>query len=297
MSEIVMTIFTPTYNRSHLITVLYESLVRQTYKNFEWLVIDNGTDNTHDIIKNFKQSKPDFPIIYQKTSNSSERGINRAMNKALKIASGRLFMKVDDDDFLCDDALEKIVFWEQTISPEEKKLFAGVSGLRAHKDGTIIGGSGKGGKNYIDATNLQRKKLGLNGDKAEAYYTEVLISYGPLPEIDGEYYTWEGMLYDRIAAAGLKIRWFKDVIYYTEYLPGGATSQVYKACEENFKTYTLLISERLSFKNADLIYKLKGLRRFFKTARKLGLSYSDVKSSFNCNQFFLYSCYCISIII
>ncbi|MCI9048673.1 MAG: glycosyltransferase family 2 protein [Hungatella sp.] len=296
MSEIVITIFTPTYNRSHLITNLYDSLTQQTYKNFEWLVIDNGTDNTHDIIENLKQKKTDFPIIYHKTSNSSERGINRAMNKAVKMASGHLFMKVDDDDILTSDALEKIILWESTILPEEKKSFAGVSGLRAHKDGTIIGGYGKGENIYIDATNLQRNKFRLEGDKAEAYYTNVLISYGPLPEIDGEYYTWEGMLYDRIAAAGLKIRWFKDIIYYTEYLPGGATSQVYKACEENFKTYTLLISERIGFKDADLIYKLKGLRRLFKTARKLGLSYSDVKSSFNCSRLFLFGGYCLSII-
>lgn len=60
MSEIVITIFTPTYNRSHLITNLYDSLTQQTYKNFEWLVIDNGTDNTHDIIENLKQKKNRF---------------------------------------------------------------------------------------------------------------------------------------------------------------------------------------------------------------------------------------------
>ena len=106
----------------------------------------------------------------------------------------------------------------------------------------------------------------------------------------------KGKIYILMQPIYSEIRWFKDIIYYTEYLPGGATSQVYKACEENFKTYTLLISERIGFKDADLIYKLKGLRRLFKTARKLGLSYSDVKSSFNCSRLFLFGGYCLSII-
>lgn len=296
MNELAITVFTPTFNRGDLIMNLYKSLTQQTYKNFEWIIIDDGTDNTNEIMNGIQKEHSGFPITYFRNPNRNERGINRAMNRAVSMAAGYLFMKADDDDDLSHDALEKIVYWENTISPEEKKNFAGVGGLRAHRDGQVIGGPGKGQGKYIDATNLQRKKYGLAGDKAEAYYTDVLCTYGPLPEIPGEYYTWEGLLYDRIAAAGLKIRWFKDIIYYMEYLPGGATAQSQKACEENFKTYTLLISERCSYKSADFTDKVKGLRRLFKTAKKLGIPYKEVVSSFKCSKILLYGCYCLSII-
>ena len=61
---ITLTVFTPTYNRAHTIGRTYESLCRQTCKDFEWLVIDDGsTDNTHTLIEQFAKEAP-FKITY-----------------------------------------------------------------------------------------------------------------------------------------------------------------------------------------------------------------------------------------
>lgn len=50
----IFTIFTPTYNRAHTLTCTYDSLCRQTCKDFEWLIIDDGsTDNTRELIQEF----------------------------------------------------------------------------------------------------------------------------------------------------------------------------------------------------------------------------------------------------
>ena len=63
-----LTIFTPTYNRAHTLVRTYQSLCHQTCKDFEWLIIDDGSiDNTSDIVKIWI-TEADFKIkyIYQK---------------------------------------------------------------------------------------------------------------------------------------------------------------------------------------------------------------------------------------
>ena len=56
-SNIRITIFTPTYNRGELLKRLYQSLVDQQYKNFEWLIVDDGsTDYTEEIVSNIEES-------------------------------------------------------------------------------------------------------------------------------------------------------------------------------------------------------------------------------------------------
>lgn len=60
----VFTIFTPTYNRGYTIHKVYECLKRQTFKNFEWLVVDDGsTDNTKELVDAWQKESP-FAIRY-----------------------------------------------------------------------------------------------------------------------------------------------------------------------------------------------------------------------------------------
>ena len=102
-----ITVFTPTYNRSYIIERLYHSLKRQTFRDFEWIVIDDGsTDDTELRFTQIQNDSNDFPIHYIKTANG---GKHRAINKGVTRASGELFYIVDSDDFLPDDALEIIL--------------------------------------------------------------------------------------------------------------------------------------------------------------------------------------------
>ena len=67
MSDI--TILTPTYNREKLLHKLYKSLCNQKDKEFEWIVVDDGSnDNTDEYIETI-QKKADFPIRYYKKNN------------------------------------------------------------------------------------------------------------------------------------------------------------------------------------------------------------------------------------
>lgn len=271
----IVSIFTPTYNRASLIESLFNSLKGQSSKCFEWIIVDQGNDETKLIIEKCKQSA-DFPIYYYRLEG--ERGISRAFNHMLQKANGYLVMKVDDDDVLVSNAIERVMFWESGI--ESSSQFAGVAGLRMHSDGRIIGGIPKKKTNYIDATNLERKKYHLDGDKAEAYYLKVLKKYGPMPFVNGEYYTWESVLWDRIAHNGLKLRWFMEPIYITEYLPDGATASSSDARFDNFKTYTLMVSDQLEYVEIPFIERLKISCRYFEIARKKKVKLGEVRNNF-----------------
>lgn len=95
--EVNLTIFTPTYNRAHTLPRVFESLEMQTLKNFEWLIIDDGsTDNTEEVVNSF-YSKASFPIRYVKQENAGKQA---AWNKAVGLANGRYFCGLDSDDAL-----------------------------------------------------------------------------------------------------------------------------------------------------------------------------------------------------
>lgn len=101
----MITIFTPTYNRAYILPELYKSLCRQTNKDFEWLVIDDGsTDNTNDLIQSWKADGR-VRINYVKTEN---RGKSSAINTGVNKATGDIFFIVDSDDYLTDDAIDSV---------------------------------------------------------------------------------------------------------------------------------------------------------------------------------------------
>ena len=62
-----ITVFTPTYNRGYIIENLYHSLQQQTFRDFEWIIIDDGSkDDTEKVFLKIQNEKNDFPILYKK---------------------------------------------------------------------------------------------------------------------------------------------------------------------------------------------------------------------------------------
>lgn len=211
-----ITIFTPTYNRKDLIERLYQSLLQQTQKNFEWLVVDDGsTDNTEKFFSNLLTKQQPFPIRYIKQENG---GKHRAINNGVRNASGELFFIVDSDDYLTENAIEKINQWTTTLDNSHK--WAGISGLKGFSKDSVVGQHSK--VSYIDAKNNERRKYNLLGDKAEIYFTEVLEKY-PFPEISGENFISEEIVWNAIARDGYYLRWFNEIIYICSYLESGLT--------------------------------------------------------------------------
>lgn len=209
-----ITVFTPIYNRAYCIERLYNSLKRQTYKNFEWIVVDDGSDdNVAQLFDRWVQEEINFNIIYVKTKNG---GKMKAVNKGVKLAEAPAFFIADSDDYITDDALELLDIWFKEIKDDNS--FAGVSGLR--KIRTI---DAKYEFDFVDATNLERRKNHLAIDMAECYKTEILKKY-KAPEIEGENYISPSIVWNKIAKDGYKLRWHNRVIYIGEYQPDGLSA-------------------------------------------------------------------------
>ena len=216
------TVFTPAYNRAHTLTRLYESLKRQSFKDFEWLVVDDGsTDNTEELIRGFVAEKPFFEINYIKTENG---GKHRAINRGMPHARGELTFLLDSDDWLTDDSLEIIDSEEKKISLEDKKVFAGLCGLKLYENKEIIGSQSD--LEYVDTLYIERTAHNITGDKSDTYYTQILKRY-PFPEFDGEKFATECLVWNEISKDGYKIRYFNKPVQYCEYLEDGLTAGGY----------------------------------------------------------------------
>lgn len=252
MESCKITVFTPTYNRAYIIENLYHSLQRQTFKNFEWVVVDDGsTDNTEALFKAIQSENKFFPVIYKKISNG---GKHRAINIGVSLANGELFFIVDSDDYLTDNALERIIEISESIDEEDRIHFAGVCGKKGKNNQEVVGTSFEG--KTLDISFLEQKKYNITGDQAEVFFTKILCEY-PFPEFDNESFLTEAIVWERIANAGYLMRYFNDVIYICDYLPDGLSSEGSGLYLKNPHGYGLWLQQRAEYLNYNFIDRLK----------------------------------------
>lgn len=223
----MVSIFTSTYNRAYVLGNLYRSLKTQASYDFEWIIIDDGSeDETEELVWQWTQETQEFPIIYKKVPNG---GKHRAINMGVALAKYEAFFIVDSDDCLTEDAIEFVLTEFPLIADDDR--YAGISGLRMYKNGEIIGGTPTF-SDYVDATNFERVEYSLLGDKAEVYKTSVLRRH-PFPEFADETFLTEAVVWDAVAFEELKIRWFNRPIYITEYMPDGLSRNIYMKTKKN----------------------------------------------------------------
>jgi glycosyltransferase involved in cell wall biosynthesis len=260
-SPMKITVFTATYNRGYIIEKLYKSLQQQTFRDFEWLVIDDGSnDNTEELFKIWTYEKNDFPIRYKKIPNG---GKHRAINRATDLAKGELFFIVDSDDYLTNDALENIVKWEKSLP--DKKVYCGVSGNKGKNEYEIWGTTFNG--DYIDATSLERNKFKITGDKAEVFYTDVLKKY-KFDEFEGEKFISEATVWDRMANDGFKIRYYNKTIYLCDYLDDGLTNKIEEMFAKSPKGTACYIKQQIKFYEPNIIGKLANYNLYYNFVKR-----------------------------
>lgn len=214
----LVTVATPTYNRAHLLSRLYTSLCCQEFKDFEWLVIDDGSsDDTEKVIQGFV--KENFVKIRYIHKNNG--GKHTAVNLAAKEAKGDLFFIADSDDWLPVGALKSVAEIYSGIKFNER--FAGICGLDINHKGELIGS--RLPADIIDATYIDiRNKFKITGDMKEVYLTSVMREF-PFPEIEGEKFCSEALIWNRIASKYM-LRFSNTPLYCVEYMNDGLTSSI-----------------------------------------------------------------------
>lgn len=251
-----ITVFTPTYNRAYIIENLYRSLQRQTCMDFEWLVVDDGSsDGTEALFEQWWTEESRFPIRYYQQPNG---GKCRAINHGLDLALGELFFTVDSDDYLTDDAIEKVVHWFAEMDPDGE-----IQGVVANRGYSVTQTENYLFKEeYLDKSLLdiysykQGGQRVFDGERAFIFYTDFHRKY-KYPEFPGEKFMTEAVTWNRMAADGFKMRFYNDIIWIFEYKEDGLTKAGSSVYLNNPRGYGLWLQEKAEFEGVSLKQRVK----------------------------------------
>lgn len=251
----LVTIFTPTYNRSYIINQLYKSLINQTNKDFEWLIVDDGsTDNTEEFINGFINDDK-ISIRFFKQPNS---GKHIAINTGLSLAKGKLFFIVDSDDYLVNNAIELITSYKKKLFQDQN--LAGLSFRRGYSTKNIIGSHQNFKDIKMSVLDFRFTKK-VKGDQAEIYKTKILKHY-KFPCFENEKFCPEGLIWNRIGK-NYKLLWTSKVIYICQYLEDGLTSKIIELREKSPR-YSMLYYSELEKHKIPFVQKLKANINFWR---------------------------------
>lgn len=240
MKKYGITIFTPTYNRGYILPKLKESLINQDYFDFEWLIIDDGSeDDTNLIVDSWKNEGLPFDICYKKVNNG---GKPRAINLACGLARSEWLFIIDSDDELVPNSLGFIASAINEI--REDCTFVGVGVLRGHSIVSPLGTVKF--SDFVDATNLQRKEYGLTFDCNEAYRISILKKF-PFHVWQDERFVPEETVLNEMSLHGYKLRWYDRVCVLSEYLPDGMTKGAWNLIKNNPMGYAMMFNHRLKY--------------------------------------------------
>lgn len=166
------TVFTPVFNGEKHISRVFDSIKNQTFKNFEWIIIDDGsTDDTKYLIENFISHNPEIDIRFFPQANM---GKHIAWNKAVDIARGHLFIPADADDYFLPDTLNFFYRHWESFSISEKNKFSGINVLCFDNDSqNIVGGPFPRDGMQTDNLLLQYKYK-IKGEKWGCIRTDLL---------------------------------------------------------------------------------------------------------------------------
>lgn len=228
-SNIILTVFTPAYNRAHTITRTYESLLNQNCKDFIWLIVDDGsTDNTAELVKQWQKKDNGFEIQYIYKENG---GMHTAHNTAYENIHTELNVCIDSDDCMGENAVKIILEkWEEV----KDKGYAGIIGLDADMNGNIIGSGFPDG--LEETTVIGYYSAGGSGDKKLVYRTDIINKYPPYPVFEGEKYVALSYKY-RLIDQSYKMAVLDKVLCNVDYQADGSSNTMWKQYLRNPKGF------------------------------------------------------------
>lgn len=227
----LITVFTPTYNRSSTLKRCYESLIAQTSNNFIWQIIDDGSsDNTEELVEKFI-SEDKINITYIKKENG---GKVSAINKSLDITETELWVCLDSDDYFFPTAIECYEKLYPLIKNEEK--ISGLFSVRSNPDGTPMQGKGIPNDLVCETQFDLRYKYHIEPEYVQVYKTKVINNY-KYPLFPNEKYMPLSYIQDQIDQKYL-FRIFHDPTMVCEYRSDGITNNQKRLVVKNPRGYT-----------------------------------------------------------
>lgn len=194
VSSPYITVFTPTFNRAHTLPCVYHSLCKQTFRDFEWVIVDDGSvDGTNELVNQWILEKKISIRYFQQTN----QGKHVAHNRAVDEARGELFLVFDSDDSCVINALEKFKYYWCEIPDQQRERFSTVTALCVNKNGRIIGS--RFPEKVSDVSDVEGQiKLRISGERFGINRTKVLKE-NKFPVFPGEKFVPEGLVWNRIS--------------------------------------------------------------------------------------------------
>jgi len=221
----MITIITPTYNREKLLSNVYQSLKKQTSKNFEWLVIDDGSsDETEKLLKKIISEKV-INVRYYKKENG---GKHTALNFSFDKINGEYAVILDSDDIFTEDAIEKMEYYIQKYFGVDK--IAALSFRRGSSKERTIGKNFK--QKEIISNNIDfRYNKSYPGDMCEVFKTNILTKYR-FPVFEGERFISECIVWNEMAL-NYDTVYIDEIVCICEYLAEGLSNNWFKLVVNN----------------------------------------------------------------
>lgn len=251
MDKPILTVFTPAYNRADLLTRCYESMCKQTNKNFIWMIVDDGsTDNTRGISESWVKNTKDFQVIYIYKENG---GLHTAYNTAIANIDTELCVCIDSDDFMPDNAVGLILdFWKKNGSDK----YAGIVGLDFNMDGNVIGDMLPDIKS-VNLIGLFTGKYNIvNGDRTNVVRTKLYKKYAPMKVFKGEKNFNPHYMHLQISQE-YDFLVLNENLRFVDYQETGMSNSMLKQYRSSPNSFAEIRKLYLSFKDTSFKFKIK----------------------------------------
>ena len=248
MDKKLITVFTPTYNRIKLLAHCYESLKRQTCRDFVWLIVDDGsTDDTAGQVQRWMQDA-DFQIRYLRKENG---GLHTAYNAAIAVMDTELAVCVDSDDYLTDDAIAAIADkWRR----EGSRDHAGIVALNRTREAEVLGRylPDLPAAHIIELYCLHH----CRSDLKMIYRTQLLQQEGPIPVFGQEKHMNPYYLFLKIDQK-LPMLILNRAVCVVNYQSDGMSSDIFRQYVDSARSFAELRLMMVSMERASAWYILK----------------------------------------
>ncbi len=246
-----LTVFTPAYNRADLLQRCYESMQRQTNRDFVWMIIDDGsTDGTRGLVQSWLNPGTQPRIEYYYKENG---GLHTAYNEAIARIETELCVCIDSDDWMPEDAVEKILsFWREQGSEE----YAGIVGLDFYSDGKVIGDPLPARKS-VNLIDLMTGKYPIhNGDRTNVVRTALYKKYAPMRVFPGEKNFNPHYMHLQISRE-FDFLVLNENLRFVEYQPEGMSNSILKQFRNSPNSFAEIRKLYLSFPDTSWKFRLR----------------------------------------